>query len=326
MTLTAIGSQFGKGGTGLTDGTLKTAIKELQGLAVTTVAGAANGTAMAVPALRTEDTLLAAICTVDAGGATTNDVANMTIQPTHASGTITISGNPVAAETFVVNGVTYTFVATPSLPTDVKITAGNNTAMALAAANTINAYENRRLPNGGGQNTAQVVATAALGVVTVTSVADEVGNGPVVTDTGSTITISSTNPAAVTATCVSAGNTDAITVNGVAFTIKTTPVDLDVDIAVLASDTLQAAEFVRAINAYENKHHTLDVVATSALGVVTIAPKSARKGNIITLTEAATNVAVTGSGWLAGGTATGGVKSTTNLTGKTVTLMWYNKQ
>lgn len=224
MALTPIGSQFAKGGHGLTDGTLKASLIELQGLTVTVVAGAAAGTAMAVPALRLEDTLIAALCTADAGGVAINDLVNLTKQATKAFGTITVAGNPVEGDTVNVNAGVYTFRAVPTAATDVKITAGNNTAMATALAAAINAFAGRLLPNGAGFNNPAVVATSTLGVVTVTAVVDG-------------------------------------------------------------------------------------------------AP-----GNAIVLTKTATNVAVTGAGTLTSGTNTGGVKSTTNLTGKTVTLMWFNKQ
>jgi hypothetical protein len=222
--LKSLGAEFGNGGTGVTDGTLREAVKELQGLTVTVVAGAAAGTKMSAAAMRTEDTLLAALVSVNAGGAMVDDSANMTIQETHAFGTITISGNPVDAETFVVNGVTFRFKTVPLVVTDAKITAGDVTAMAAAVAAVINAHENRMLPDGGGYNTPQVVATSSAGVVTIKAVVD-----------------------------------------GVA-------------------------------------------------------------GNAITLTESATNTAVTGAGTLTSGTDTGGVKSTTDLSAKTVTLMWYNKK
>jgi len=218
MSLQTVGKDFGVAGSVVNDGTLAKVLQELQGLNISVVAGAAAGTAMNVAALRTEDTVISAVVSTDAGGALADDTANVTIQSTKAFGTITISGNPVANETFVVNGVTYTFKAAVTGPKQVLITAGNNTTMATAAAAAINAYETTKVAVDAG-----VVATSALGVVTVTAVVD-----------------------------------------GTA-------------------------------------------------------------GNAITLTEAATNVAVTGAGTLTGGTATGSIKSTTNLTGKSVTLFWFNK-
>lgn len=216
MALNTVANELGGA---VNDGSLAAVLKELQGLRVNVAAGAAAGTAMNVAALRTEDTIISALVLTDAGGAAADDTANITIQSTKASGTITISGNPVADETFVVNGVTYTFKAAVTGPKQVLITAGNNTTMATAAAAAINAYENSKVAVDAG-----VAATSALGVVTVTAVVD-----------------------------------------GTA-------------------------------------------------------------GNAITLTEAATNVAVSGAGTLTGGTATGSFKSTTNLTGKSVVLTWFNKR
>jgi hypothetical protein len=227
MTLEVIKNQFTKGGTGLTDGSLAKVLVELQGLNVSVVAGAAAGTAMALAAIRPEDTILSAVVTTDAAAAAVvDDKANITIQSTVAFGTITVSGNPVANETVTVNGVVYTWKADPAGNREVLLTAGNNTAMAASLAAAINGYEGRYEAqlNGDGWRTPAVVATSALGVVTVTSVAD-----------------------------------------GTA-------------------------------------------------------------GNAITLTEASTNVAVTGAGTLTGGSATGSLKSTTDLTGKTLTVYWFNKR
>lgn len=303
-------------------------VRELQGLRSTLVDGAAAGTKMNIAAMRTEDTILSAVVLADTWAAPTDDTANITIQPTKASGTITISGNPVADETVTVNGTVYTWKATPTAKTHVKITAGDNTAMAAALAAAINAYENRfeTALHGDGNHVGKVVATSALGVVTVTSVEDGAGSGPTVTDTGTTITIDSTDPGAVTATFVSAGNNDALTVNGVTFTVKTTVTDSELHMSVKASDTLQAAAAAALINAYEQEYGTLGVVATSALGVVTISSRYGRTGNSITLSDASTNVACSGSGYLANGTNTGGIKSTTNLSAATLLVTWFDKQ
>lgn len=219
--------QFSKGGSGLTDGTLANALIELQGLNVSVVAGAAAGTGMDLAAIRTEDTILCAAVTTDAAAAAVvDDKANITIQPTVAAGSISITGDPVAGETVTVNDVVYTWRAAPTLKNEAKITAGNVTAMATSLAAAINAYEGRYESqlNGDSWHTPEVTATSAVGVVTVRAVVD-----------------------------------------GAA-------------------------------------------------------------GNAITFTEASTNVAVTGAGTLTGGTATGSLKSTTDLTGKTLTVYWFNKR
>jgi hypothetical protein len=325
MSLITLPQELGQGAAHENE-VLGPALRELQGEDVVVVAGAAAGTKMNVAPLRSEDTLQAVISYLTAGGPPVDDTANCSISSTKAFGTVTISGNPVNAETVTVNGVVYTFVTagTEDDVRDVTITPGNNPAMAAALAAAINAYENRRA--GGGWNPPAVVATSLAGVVTVTSVADEVGNGPIVTSGGGTITISNTDPGAVTATSVSAVDTDTLVVNGVTFTVKTVPVDLDVDVPVEATDAEQATELARAINAYQNKFGTINAAASAATNVVTITASQPRTGNSIKLSELATNVAVTGSGYLTGGTATGGFTSTTNNAANTMHVTFYNKR
>lgn len=345
MTMQALPSVFGKGGSNLTDGTLQAVLKELQGLNISVVAGAAANTKMNIAAMRIEDTILAAIVTTDAANAAVvNDVSNITIQPTKASGTLTVSGNPVDGETFVVNGVTYTFKTAPTGGMQqVKIVAGDNNAMAANIAAAINAYENRRL--GGisntGPNTAAVVATSATNVCTITSVVDGAGNGVVVTGTVTVLAEAGSGTASATLTPVTVVADNTCVISGVTFTAKAAPVGAQqfytkatspafpgVADATAGSDCATGQWLAKVINEYEKANLSLDVVATAhpTTGVVTLVPRKPFAGNIITLTEAATNVAASGSGTLTNGTNTGGIKSTTNLTGKTVTVTWFNKQ
>jgi hypothetical protein len=188
----AIPNQFSKGGSNLTDGTLKAILTELQGLRVSVLQGAAAGSKMDLAAIRVEDTILSAIVSDNAApGALADDAANLTIQATKAFGTITISGNPVDGETLNVNGTTYTFKTTPTLGTHVKI-AGTVTAMATALKTAINAHESRNIETFGatGKNTPQVVATSNAGVVTVTAVADGVaGNAIVLTEAATNVAV-----------------------------------------------------------------------------------------------------------------------------------------
>lgn len=302
-------------------------LKELQGLNVSIVDGAAAGTAMTLAGIRAEDTILCATVLADTWAAPTDDKANITIQSTTASGTITFGGNPVEGETVTVNGNVYTFKATPTKLNDAPILAGNNNGMATALAAAINAYEGRYESqlHGDGNRAAGVSATANAAVVTVTSVVDGVGNAPAVTGTATVLVAagSNTGAATLTAATVVAGNT--CVVNGVTFTAAATPT-LDTQFAVKGTNALQAAEIARAINAYAFKYGTLDVVASAAAAVVTIRPGTPASGNAIGLTESATNVTVSGSGYLAGGTNTGSIKSTTNLSAATLQVHWFNKR
>lgn len=91
-----------------------------------------------------------------------------------------------------------------------------------------------------------------------------------------------------------------------------------------------AAFIAEAINLVFGRDKVFGVVATVAAEVVTVtARQEGTPGNSIVLTEAATDVAVSGSGTLAGGSDTGGVESTTDLSaGNTFGLLvkWYKKQ
>lgn len=61
-----LGSQFGSGGTGLYDGTLRKALLELQSLKTVVIDGAAADTDIAVAGIKTTDTIQSAIM-YDAG-------------------------------------------------------------------------------------------------------------------------------------------------------------------------------------------------------------------------------------------------------------------
>lgn len=171
MALHPIGSQFGSGGTGIPS--LGKVLGELSRLQVSVAAGAAAGTKMDVAALRAEDTILSALV-FDAGVPSAGNLANITIQDTHAFGTVTVAA-PVANDTVTVNGVTYTFKAAPTLLNEVKVVTGDNNAMAENLKNAILAYETRYLGtvgNSNGSNVAAVRVSRNNAVLTITAVVD----------------------------------------------------------------------------------------------------------------------------------------------------------
>lgn len=303
------------------------AIKELQGLTTTVIDGAAAGTAMNVPALRLEDTIVSAVVFADAGGAPTDDKANITIQPTAASATVTFTaGNPTEGESISVNGNVYLYTATPKRINEMPLSVSVAATKAAAFAAAVNAYENRYESqlNGDANRTAGVKATVNGAVVTITSVKDGAGNAPVVTGTVTVLVAagSGTGVATLTAATVVADNTFVLA--GITFTAKATPVG-DVQFAVKANNTDQAKEIARVINAYALKYGT-DAKASAAAAVVTITPRGVPSGNAIALTESTTTTTATGSGWLTGGTNTGSIKSTTNHATNTIVLTWFNKR
>jgi hypothetical protein len=122
-------------------------------------------------------------------------------------------------------------------------------------------------------------------------------------------------------------NNDTVTVNGVVYTHKTTPTAKYTDMVLGATITAAATALRDAVNKYEAaRFGGPQVVATSNAGVVTVkAAVGGTAGNAYTLAKSGTNIAVSGA-TLAGGTATGGFKSTTDLSTKTVLVVWFNKR
>lgn len=319
---------------------LRAALLELQGGQVEVIDGAAAGTAMSVPLIRPEDTIIQAIVLADTWAAPTSDKANITIQPVKATATLTVSGNPVAGETITIGGNVYTWKAVPTKMNEVLITPGNNNAMAASLSAAINAYENRYESqlNGDSQRTARLVASVASAVVTLTAVDEGTGNAPQVTGTATVLAAAGSNTGSATLTPVTVVATNTAVINGVTFTASATPTG-DVQFYTKAAapafagggaagtDLACGQYLAKLINAYQFKYGTLDVVATAhaTTGVVTITPMSAPTGNAIALAEASTGVAASGS-YLAGGTSTGSIKSTTGLSTSTLILFWTNKK
>jgi len=319
---------------------LRAALQEMQGAQVEVIDGVAAGTNMPVALIRPEDTIIQAIVLADTWAPPVSDRANITIQPVKATATFTISGNPVAGETLTIEGSTYTWRAVPTKANDVLISAGNNNAMAASLAAAINAYENRYESqlNGDGQRQSAVVASVAANVVTLTATVEGPGNAIQVTGTVTVLAAAGTNTGTATLTPVSVVATNTAVINGVTFTASATPTG-DVQFYTRAaapafpgggaagSDLACGQYLAKLINAYQFKFGTLDVVATAhpTTGVVTLSHMSPATGNAIAVAEACTNVGVSGA-FLAGGTNTGAIRSTTNLAAATLILFWTNKK
>lgn len=300
-------------------------IRELQGLTISVVAGAVAGTKMNIPAMRPEDTILAVI--VPSATVPADDKANCTIQALKSSGTLTFAA-AVNNDSFVVDGVTYTVKAAPTAPTHILL-GGTDAQMAAKAVTAINNYNARYVGGVGssnGYNNPSVYAEATGAVVTITAIAEGAGSAPVVASSGATLAVAGSGTTSATVTAATAVADNTVTINGVVFTVKAVPVNLDTQITLRGTDTAQATELTRAINAYQEKYSTLNVVATSVGAVVTIVPKVAAGGNSIVLTGTAVRLAASGAGTLAGGGSTGGFKSTTDLSGKNVVVHWFNKR
>ncbi|RLA05768.1 MAG: hypothetical protein DRQ47_00315 [Gammaproteobacteria bacterium] len=180
---------------------------------------------------------------------------------------------------------------------------------------------NVSLVSGANANTKIDIAAIRSDDTVISAVNNDAGT---LTDVTSTITINALN-AAGTLTAVSAVDTDVFVVNGVTYTISTAGGDKYTEVQVGGDDTIMAASMVAAINGYEGSHDGADaVVATSALGVVTITAKvQGAAGNAITIASVDSTITASAA-TLENGSDTGGIQSS----GATDQLLvhWFNKQ
>jgi phage tail sheath gpL-like len=150
-------------------------------------------------------------------------------------------------------------------------------------------------------------------------------NAGTITDITANISINALK-ATGTVTCASVDAGDTVTIDGRVYTAianGATPAN-SAEFSVSTTNTLCAANLVAAIIASEKNDTTSKVTASNAAGVVTITARAeGTGGNAITLTSSdGTDLAVSGA-TLSGGSATGGIKST-SITNQII-LMWYNK-
>lgn len=181
-------ANVGPGGAGFQGtgaGSAYAAMKELQGLNIDLLAGANADTKIEVAAIRDVDTIVSCLEQDGTSGILTDRTANTTIVSVKASGTLTGS-SVISTDAVNVAGKVYTIQAgTPTTYGQVQIGADDDGTM-LNLKNAINAYE-MSIERGG----AQVVATVASAVVTVTSVVEgTAGNSIVLTSADATITAS----------------------------------------------------------------------------------------------------------------------------------------
>lgn len=131
-----------------------------------------------------------------------------------------------------------------------------------------------------------------------------------------------------TVTVASAVAADTVTVNGRVYTFRATGTaktgQSTVEVNLGASDTITATNLAAAISRAEGSG---PLFATSAAAVVTIKARAeGASGNSITLaTSNNTRLAKSGA-TLAGGTANGGIVTSTDTTSKQVVLAWFNKR
>lgn len=188
MALNSI-TEIGPGGTGyqgVGGASAVAALKELQGLSVATLAGAAANTKVDVAAIRSEDTILQAWN--NNLGTVTDITGTMSINTLFASGTLT-GTTVVITDTATVNGQVYTFqTAAATTYGQVQIGVDDNASM-LNLKDAINLFEGSV-----GKGGANVVASVATNVVTVTaSVEGAAGNSIAISAGQASIVASAAN-------------------------------------------------------------------------------------------------------------------------------------
>ena len=178
----------GPGGTGFQGegpDSAAAALIELQGLNIDILTGATADTKIDVAAIRSEDTILAAHEQDGTSGLLVDITGNMSINTLYATGTLT-AATIIAGSECGVAGQTYTFQAgAPITYGQVEVGADDSGSIANLKA-AINAYETS-IERGG----AQVVATNATNVCTVTAAAEgAAGNAITLTTVDATIVVS----------------------------------------------------------------------------------------------------------------------------------------
>ena len=158
-------------------------------------------------------------------------------------------------------------------------------------------------------------------------------NAGTLTDRTSIATIVDTH-ASGTLTVAAVNDADTCVVNSVTYTFKDTPTALNHVKRTAGDNNANASALAAAINAYEARRlpnngdwnaPVVNAVAASAVVTVT-ALEDGTAGNAITLTGTAVRLAASGSGTLAGGTATGGIKIAADTSAHQVVVFWYNKR
>lgn len=184
------------GSQGNRPGSMEAILKELQGLNVSVIDGAAANTKMNLSAIRTEDTIVGAVAMADTWAAPTDDKANISIVDLRATGTITV-GTVANGDVVTVDGVAFTVVAAITDAQDYRQVLNGGSANATAAnlAAAINKMEKIR------GNNAKLIASVSTNVVTVTAKAEGTGgNSITLAETGNTFTISGSTLAGGSAT------------------------------------------------------------------------------------------------------------------------------
>lgn len=163
---------------------------------------------------------------------------------------------------------------------------------------------------------------------TIVACLEQDGTSGLLTDRTANTTIA-TLFASGTLTGSSVVATDAVNVAGKVYTFQAGAPTTYGQVQIGADDDESMLNLKNAINAYETsvERGGAQVVATVASAVVTVtAAAEGTAGNALVLTSADATIVASGSGTLAGGSATGGILISDATTSDKVLLVWYNKR
>lgn len=304
---------------------VKNAMREMQGLRVSLVAGASAGINAAVAEIKGEDTLITAFNHDGSQVITDRAVSTLTIADAFARGSA-VFATVIATDILIVNALTYTGVAgAKSDNTEFSVDTSDEAAV-IDLADSINTRDG-----------ANVVAVANGDTIEITAVLEGTGGNALtfsspdttITETGAGTLINGTGVKAngtLTISGPSAGET--VVVDGKTYTLVAA-VDAQTgrftEFAIGGTDTLTAVNLRDAINSRVSRPDGGDnIVATNVGAVVTVtSSRFGLGGNSVGLVG---DSGISASGaTLTGGLIVGGfVRAATAF--DQFTLTWFNKR
>lgn len=225
--------------------------------------------------------------TVDRGSVKAIATMTLTGAPsnTAATGTLTVSADPVADETLVVAGVTFTAKASGASGDEYNIAASDDDQTAANIEAAVDA------------SAAAVSADTTGAVVTFTAdVAGVVGNALTLTEATTGVAVSGSGTLA-------GGADETFVVNGVTFTAKVAGASGD-EFNIGGDGPLSATAIAGSINGSATAG-VQDITASVAAGVITLTVNTPGDvGNASTLSEALSNTTVSGASFTGGSDGT----------------------
>lgn len=305
---------------------VKNALQELQGLTVDLVAGAALGINAAVVGIKPEDTILSALNN-NAGTISAVVPSTLTIADGFARGSAVFL-TVIATDEITVNALSYVGVAGAKASTAEFSVDTSDEAAVIDLADSINTRDGANVTAVANGDTLEITAVVegtagnAITFVSADSTITETGAGTLINATGVKAT------GTITAATVVAGDT--VTLDGNTYTAVLAAdqnTNSEFTFAVLGTDTLTAADLVRAINLRESRPGGGgNLTADNASAVVTVtATNFGTDANLIDLASSDGATLAVSAATLTGGLIVGGfIRGAAAF--DQLMLTWFNKR